>query len=249
MSSLNLLVLVIALALLYYFGQKAQKKQAAQQEQLEATRQVVSMLIIDKKRLKLKESGLPQIVIDQTPWYMRRTKIPVVKAKIGPKIQTLISETTIFDSIPVKKEIKAVVSGIYITEIKSVRGGRVEQTTAAEKEPACPSFRKASSQVKELNASAAEDSRFKGKKKRRNKNFQVHAYREIWMHFLFGIRTNADTAVCNILTVDLQCVFYLHINAVFFFADIQMCCGDPDQESSKWGVMPCRSPGSAGPVW
>ena len=109
-----LLVLVIALALLYYFGQKAQKKQAAQQEQLEATRQVVSMLIIDKKRLKLKESGLPQIVIDQTPWYMRRTKIPVVKAKIGPKIQTLISETTIFDSIPVKKEIKAVVSGIYI---------------------------------------------------------------------------------------------------------------------------------------
>ena len=53
-----LLVLVIALALLYYFGQKAQKKQAAQQEQLEATRQVVSMLIIDKKRLKLKESGL-----------------------------------------------------------------------------------------------------------------------------------------------------------------------------------------------
>ena len=121
-----LLVLVIALALLYYFGQKAQKKQAAQQEQLEATRQVVSMLIIDKKRLKLKESGLPQIVIDQTPWYMRRTKIPVVKAKIGPKIQTLISETTIFDSIPVKKEIKAVVSGIYITEIKSVRGGRVE---------------------------------------------------------------------------------------------------------------------------
>ena len=85
----------------------------------------LSMLIIDKKRLKLKESGLPQIVIDQTPWYMRRTKIPVVKAKIGPKIQTLISETTIFDSIPVKKEIKAVVSGIYITEIKSVRGGAI----------------------------------------------------------------------------------------------------------------------------
>ena len=121
-----LLVLVIALALLYYFGQKAQKKQVAQQEQLEATRQVVSMLVIDKKRLKLKESGLPQIVIDQTPWYMRRTKLPIVKAKIGPKIQTLICETTIFDSVPVKKEIKAVVSGLYITEIKSVRGGRIE---------------------------------------------------------------------------------------------------------------------------
>ena len=154
-----LLVLVIALALLYYFGQKAQKKQAAQQEQLEATRQVVSMLIIDKKRLKLKESGLPQIVID-----MRRTKIPVVKAKIGPKIQTLISETTIFDSIPVKKEIKAVVSGIYITEIKSVRGGRVE-APQQKKSLRVRLSEKLLRKSKELNASAAEDSKGKKKKK------------------------------------------------------------------------------------
>ena len=152
-----LLVLVIALALLYYFGQKAQKKQAAQQEQLEATRQVVSMLIIDKKRLKLKESGLPQIVIDQTPWYMRRTKIPVVKAKIGPKIQTLISETTIF-------EIKAVGSGIYITEIKSVRGGRVE-APQQKKSLRVRLSEKLLRKSKELNASAAEDSKGKKKKK------------------------------------------------------------------------------------
>lgn len=158
-----LLVLVIALALLYYFGQKAQKKQAAQQEQLEATRQVVSMLIIDKKRLKLKESGLPQIVIDQTPWYMRRTKIPVVKAKTA-KIQTLISETTIFDSIPVKKEIKAVVSGIYITEIKSVRGGRVE-APQQKKSLRVRLSEKLLRKSKELNASAAEDSKGKKKKK------------------------------------------------------------------------------------
>ncbi len=160
-----LLVLVVALALLYYFGQKAQKKQAAQQEQLEATRQVVSMLIIDKKRLKLKESGLPQIVIDQTPWYMRRTKIPVVKAKIGPKIQTLISETTIFDSIPVKKEIKAVVSGIYITEIKSVRGGRVEAPQQQKKSLRVRLSEKLLRKSKELNAAAAEDSKGKKKKK------------------------------------------------------------------------------------
>ena len=121
-------------------------------------------LIIDKKRLKLKESGLPQIVIDQTPWYMRRTKIPVVKAKIGPKIQTLISETTIFDSIPVKKEIKAVVSGIYITEIKSVRGGRVE-APQQKKSLRVRLSEKLLRKSKELNASAAEDSKGKKKKK------------------------------------------------------------------------------------
>lgn len=120
------IVLVVALGFLYYFGKKAQKKQAIQQEQMEAAKQTVSMLIIDKKRLKIKESGLPQIVIDQTPRMMRGSKLPIVKAKIGPKIMTLVCEASIFDSIPVKKEIKASVSGIYITEIKSVRGGRVE---------------------------------------------------------------------------------------------------------------------------
>ena len=30
------------------------------------------MLIIDKKRMKLKDSGLPEMVIAQTPWYAKR---------------------------------------------------------------------------------------------------------------------------------------------------------------------------------
>lgn len=117
-----LAVLVVALIALYFWGRKAQKKQAIQQEQMEAAKQTVSMLVIDKKRLKIKESGLPQMVIDQTPKLMRGTKMPIVKAKIGPKIMTLVCDSKIFDSVPVKKEIKAVVSGIYITEIKGVRG-------------------------------------------------------------------------------------------------------------------------------
>lgn len=121
-----LLVMAVALGLLYYFGRKMQKKQAIQQEQMEAAKQVVSMLIIDKKRLKLKESGLPQVIIDQTPRFARRSKLPIVKVKVGPKIMTMVAEASIFESIPLKKEVKAVVSGIYITEIKSVRGGHLE---------------------------------------------------------------------------------------------------------------------------
>ena len=84
------------------------------------------MLIIDKKKMKLKDAGLPAAVIENTPKYLRRTKIPVVKAKIGPKIMTLMCENKVFEVMPVKKEIKAVVSGLYITEIKSVRGGSIE---------------------------------------------------------------------------------------------------------------------------
>ena len=120
-----LAVIAVILGLLYYFGKKAQTKQAAQQEQMEAMKQTVSMLIIDKKKLRMKDSGLPQMVIDQTPKIMRRAKLPIVKAKVGPRIMTLICDAAIFDQIPVKKEVKAVVSGIYITEIKSVRGGAI----------------------------------------------------------------------------------------------------------------------------
>ena len=116
-----LAVLIITLVVLYFLGKKAQKKQEEQQQQINAMKQTVSM-IIDKKRMKIKESGLPQAVIDQTPKLMRGSKLPIVKAKVGPQILSLVSDEKIFDSIPVKKEVKAVVSGIYITEVKGLHG-------------------------------------------------------------------------------------------------------------------------------
>lgn len=117
-----LVVLVAAAIALYFVGKKAQKKQEEQQVQIDAMKQTVSMLIIDKKRMRLNESGLPQAVIDQTPKLMRRSKLPVVKAKVGPQIMTLICDEKIFDSVPVKKEVKATVSGIYITGVKGLHG-------------------------------------------------------------------------------------------------------------------------------
>ena len=44
-----LVILIAALIGLYFFGKKAQKKQEEQQAQIEATKQTVSMLVIDKK--------------------------------------------------------------------------------------------------------------------------------------------------------------------------------------------------------
>ena len=117
-----LIVLVVALIVMYFVGRRLQKKQAAQEEQMEAAKQSVSMLVIDKKMLPLKSSGLPQIVIDQTPRLMRRQKMPIVKAKVGPRIMTLVADAKIFDQIPVKKEVRAIVSGIYIMDVKGIRG-------------------------------------------------------------------------------------------------------------------------------
>ena len=114
-------VVVVILGVLYFLGTKIQKKQEASQEEMKAHQQTVSMLIIDKKRMKLTEAGFPKLVLDQTPKYLRRSKIPVVKAKIGPKITTLMCDEKVFQVIPVKKEVKAVVSGIYIMDVKGLR--------------------------------------------------------------------------------------------------------------------------------
>lgn len=126
-------ILIAGVVALYFLGKKAQKKQAEQQEALEAHKQTVSMLIIDKKRMKLRDAGLPQVVIEQTPKLMRGTKLPIVKAKVGPQIMSLICDEKIFDTVPVKKEVKAVVSGIYILSVKGLHGKQLQPAAPAKK--------------------------------------------------------------------------------------------------------------------
>lgn len=116
-------VLAALLIGLSIYGKKLQKKSEASQEQLKAGAQVFSILVIDKKRMRLTDAGFPQVVIDQTPKYLRKAKVPVVKAKIGPKVASLMCDEKIFDLIPVKKEVKAVMNGIYIIDVKGMRGG------------------------------------------------------------------------------------------------------------------------------
>ncbi len=115
-------ILVAAIVALVIIGRRAQKKQAEQQEQLEAMKQTVTMLIIDKKRMKLKDAGLPQAVLDQTPKLLRGSKLPILKVRVGNRVMSLICDEMIFDQVPTKKEVKASVSGIYVTEVKGLRG-------------------------------------------------------------------------------------------------------------------------------
>ena len=120
-----LIIVAVAMAVLYFMGRKLEKRQVEQQNLLQAAAQTVTMLVIDKKKLKIKDSNLPKIVQEQTPKYMRWAKIPMVKAKVGPKVTTLLCDEKVFAALPVKTEVKVVISGIYITELKSVRGGAV----------------------------------------------------------------------------------------------------------------------------
>ena len=58
-----LIILLAILVILYILGRRLQEKQAMQQPMLEANTMEVSMLIIDKKKLGVKEAvaaGLPE---------------------------------------------------------------------------------------------------------------------------------------------------------------------------------------------
>lgn len=115
-------VMIGILVALYFFGKKMQTKQDENQKSIDAYKQEVSMLVIDKKIMRFKDAALPATVKEQTPWYLRRSKIAIVKGKIGPKIMNFICDEKVFNVIPVKKEVKATVSGIYITDVKGIRG-------------------------------------------------------------------------------------------------------------------------------
>jgi hypothetical protein len=116
------LIIIILFIVLTIVGRKLQKKNDAAMAEMKAAARPASMLVIDKKRMPLRDAGFPQVVIDQTPKYARRAKVPVVKAKIGPQILSLMCDEKIFDLIPVKKECKAMISGIYIMEVRGLRG-------------------------------------------------------------------------------------------------------------------------------
>ena len=120
-----LAVIAVVLIVFYFLGRKMQGRQAEQQAIMEQQKMTVSMLIIDKKKMKIKDANLPKQVGEQLPVYAKVMKFPIVKAKVGPKVLTLMADPAVYEILPVKTECKVVVSGIYITKILSVRGQAV----------------------------------------------------------------------------------------------------------------------------
>ena len=118
-----LLIAAVVLGIMYYFGRKMEKRQVEQQSMIDAAKQTVTLIALDKKKMKLKDTDLPAVALEQTPWYAKGVKVPVVKVKIGPKIMTMIAEEKAFQPLPLKVEAKVVISGLYITDVKSARGG------------------------------------------------------------------------------------------------------------------------------
>ena len=118
-------VIALVLAGLYFWGKKLQKKYDEQQELISNNKQSATIFVIDKKKDNLTNLKLPKQMKEQLPWMYKKRKMPVVIAKIGPQIQTLLCDQRIYDSIPTKKQIKVELAGILIVNVVS---GKLPET-------------------------------------------------------------------------------------------------------------------------
>ena len=119
-------VICAGLAALIILGKRAEKKQKETDAMLSKNSQPMSFYIIDKKKMRLKDAGLPKAVYDTVPKMGRITKMPVLKVKIGNRVTTLVCDRDVYKTLLPKQEVKAQVSGIYVTSAKRVRGPQVE---------------------------------------------------------------------------------------------------------------------------
>jgi len=60
----------------------------------------------------------------QIPRMGRIMKMPLVKAKIGPQIVTLIADNAVFPALPVKKNVTVEIAGAYIVSMKGMKTKR-----------------------------------------------------------------------------------------------------------------------------
>lgn len=134
LSILNIILIVLGvivaiLVVLYFIGSKLQTKQAEATKVMNQMAMTVSLLVLDKQKLHVKDSGLMKQVQDAIPAYMKWRKLPIVKARIikaniagGAQVMSFICDPNVYKVLPVKTEVKVTVSGIYITKLHSAKG-------------------------------------------------------------------------------------------------------------------------------
>jgi len=116
-----LVVVAIVVVSLYLLNKWSYKKMDENQSMIERHRQSATIFVIDKSSGRLKEGMLPKAAMDQMPWHSKMMRMYFVKAKVGPQIVTLICEKDVYAALPVKKNVKVEIAGIYISSMHGMK--------------------------------------------------------------------------------------------------------------------------------
>ncbi|MBN2435775.1 MAG: hypothetical protein JXK07_10970 [Spirochaetes bacterium] len=107
-------VVVVIKMLRKRFAKKADEQKAIVNEH----KMPASIFVLEKKKGKITDAKLPKNVLDQVPAIYKLKKMPLVVAKVGPQIVTLICEENVFSQIPEHKNVNVEVAGIFIVSVK-----------------------------------------------------------------------------------------------------------------------------------
>ncbi len=140
------IIIVLIVCALYFLNRAAYKKMDEQQALIDSTKMSATIYVIDKKRDKITNINLPKAAQDQIPAYAKLMKMYFVKAKIGPQIVTLMCDKNVFNAVPLKKNIKAQISGMYLVDFVGLKSA--EQMKQEKKEKKKNAKEKAKSEKK-----------------------------------------------------------------------------------------------------
>ncbi|MDO4531039.1 MAG: hypothetical protein Q4C06_03580 [Bacillota bacterium] len=130
---ITIVVLAIIIFVLYRMNRKAMGQMIQAQDFIDANRTTVQIFVIDKKREKPSASNLPKAVYEQLPKRAKMQKSNLVRAKVGPQIVTLMCDKPVFDIMPVKKNVKVDLAGMYIVGITGMNLENKKKKTFMEK--------------------------------------------------------------------------------------------------------------------
>ena len=109
------------------------KKVTQAQDFIEQNKMTTQIFVIDKKMEKPTPSNVTKAVYDQLPKTAKIRKMPLVKAKVGPQIVNLMCDKSVFEIMPMKKNVKVELAGIYIVKIQGTNLANKKKKTFGEK--------------------------------------------------------------------------------------------------------------------
>ena len=134
------ILIVVVLAVLgsgfYFFTRWAGKKVADQQQLMQSMKQTMTIYVIDKKRDKITNANfgsMQKMIEEQMPKRAKMMKMYLVKVKTGPQIVTMLADKNVYNALPLKKNVKVEVSGIYITNMQGLKSKKEMKEIAKSK--------------------------------------------------------------------------------------------------------------------
>ena len=135
-SDIFIIVLVLIAAIvagLYYLNRRTIRRVIQTQDFIDQNRMTAQIFVIDKKQERPSAHNLPKNVFEQLPKSAKMRKTYLVKAKVGPQIITLMCDKPVYEVLPVKKNVKVDLAGMYIVSITGMNLADKKKKTIREK--------------------------------------------------------------------------------------------------------------------